>query len=380
MSLDCTTPRPAIADLHSATKTEISTRMLGGAPVLPMSNEDVLAFVMAGVTNMMHGFVAQGLKESDPKDMCCDNLVAYAARHGIFMQAASRARGVLVVTGTPGATIPGNIRFVGEGAQEYKLDPSYITNPTVLDGSGSAALFVAASGGGERYNVPGATQLTVSSTIPDINILATVSTAGLIGGTDDETCDELRARVLAAEERGTLSTNVSWFVTETMTFPGVTRACSDECEGCCEQGLLLYPFFDGAYEDGVPPQSVVDSMNLWMFGPARTHGEGLAPIGVLGEYRVAVPTVLNVELACVDGCAPNVAETAAVALQTIINDETCVGSRVCLEHLAAAITNAIGKDACISSPVFTFDGTLLHRDDAFAYLACGHYLKLGTVV
>lgn len=379
MSLDCTTPRPSITDLHTSTKTEISTRMLNGAPVLPMSNEDVLAFIMAGVTNMMHGFVSQGLKESDPADMCCDNLVAYAARRGIYLQAAERARGVLTITGTPGAAVPGNIRFVGEGAQEYKLDPSYITNPTVLDGSGSAVLFVAASGGGVRYNLPGGAQLTVSSTIPNIDILATVSSAGVIGGADDEECETLRARVLDAEAKGTLSTNVNWFVGKTLTFPGVTRACNDECEGCCEQGMLLYPFFDGAYEDGVPPQSVIDAMNLWMFGPARTHGEGLAPIGVLGEYRAAVPTVLSVVLSCVDGCAPNVEEVVATAVAAFITEETCVGSKICLERLAAAITNAVGKDACLAPPAFNFDGSLLYRDDAFAYLACGHYLKLGTV-
>lgn len=379
MSLDCTTPRPSIADLHAATKTEISTRMLNGAPVLPMSNEDVLAFIMSGVANMMHGFVAQGLKESDPKEMCCDNLVIYAARRGIFLQAADRARGVLTITGTPGAVIPANIRFVNDEAQEYKLDPSYITNPTALDGGGSAVLFVAASGGGLRYNAPGGTVLTVSSTIPNIDITATVSTAGITGGTDDESCDALRARVLDAEEKGTLSTNVDWFVGKTMSFPGVTRACNDECEGCCEQGLLLYPFFDGAYEDGVPPQTVIDSMNLWMFGPARTHGEGLAPIGVVGEYRVALPTVMNIELSCVDGCAPNAEEVAAAAVEQVIRDETCVGSRVCLEHLTAAIVNALGKDSCMAPPVFTFDGSLLHRDDAYAYLACGRYLKLGAV-
>lgn len=380
MSLDCTIPRPDISDLQEATKTEISTRMLGGAPVLPMSNEDVLAFVMAGVTNMMHGFVTQGLKESDPKDMCCDNLVAYAARHGIYIQAAARARGLVTITGTPGATIPGNIRFVGDDAQEYKLDPSYITNPTVLSGAGSAVLSIAASGGGTRYNAPGGTQLVVSSTIPNIDGTATTSTAGLTGGTDDETCDELRARVLDAEERGTLSTNVSWFIEQTMAFPGVTRACNDECEGCCEQGLLLYPFFDGAYTDGVPPQSVVDAMNVWMFGPARTHGEGLAPIGVMGEYRVPTATVMNVQLACVDGCAPNVAEVAATALAAVIKEETCVGSSICLEHLAAAITNALGPAACAGRPTFIFDDSILYNDGTYAYLACGHYLKLGTVV
>lgn len=376
MSLDCTIPRPSIEDLQQAAKTEISTRMLGGAPVLPMSNEDVLSFIFAGTTNLMHGYVAQGLKESDPKDMCCDNLVKYAARRGIFLQGSERGRGIVIITGTPGAAIPGNIRFVDELSQEYKLDPSYVTNPVVMPAEGSVALFIAASGGGARYNKPGGTVLTVSTTIPDIDIEATVTTAGILGGTDDETCDQLRDRVLASEKQGAVSTNTAWFMSQTLKWPGVSRACSDECERCCEQGLVLYPFFDGAYEDGVPPISVIDAMNLWMFGPARTHGEGLAPIGTLGEYRAALPTLLTIHVDCVEGCAPNAATSITTAVEAVIRDETCVGSRICLEHLRKAVLNALGKDNCPKGITFEFDGTLLHNDGTFAYLDCGHYLKL----
>lgn len=379
MSLDCTIPRPSIEELQQTAKTEISTRMLGGAPVLPLSNEDILSFIFAGTVNLMHGYVAQGLKESDPKDMCCDNLVTYAARRGIFLQGAERARGVVVITGTPGAAIPANIRFVDENSQEYKLDPSYVTNPTVLNGGGSASLFIAASGGGVRYNHAGGTALTVSTTIPGINIEATVTAAGIIGGADEETCEQLRTRVLESEKMGAVSTNTTWFLSQTLRYPGVSRACSDECERCCDQGLVLYPFFDGAYEDGVPPASVIDSMNLWMFGPARTHGEGLAPIGLLGEYRAAAPTYLTVHVDCVIGCAPNAGDTIFAAVDAVIKAETCVGSRVCIEHLRRAVLNALGEDNCPRSVTFEFDDSLLHNDGTFAYLDCGRFLKQNPV-
>jgi uncharacterized phage protein gp47/JayE len=378
VSLDCTLPRPSIEELQQSVKTEISTRMLGGAPVLPFSNEDVLAFIMAGTVNLMHGYVAQGLKESDPKDMCCDNLVAYAARRGIFLQGAERSRGIVIITGVAGAAIPANIRFVDDASQEYKLDPSYTTNPTVLDADGSAALFIAASGGGSRYNQAPGTVLTVSTTIPDINISATVTTAGLIGGADDETCDQLRVRVLDSEKQGALSTNVDWFLSKSKSWPGVTRICTDECEQCCEETIVMYPFFDGAYENGIPPSSVIDSMNTWMFGPARTHGEGLAPIGISGSYKVALPTGLKVTVRCVAGCSPNTEETVAAAVRAVILDETCVGSTICLEHLKRAVTNSLGT-ACAAEPVLEFDETILTQDEQFAYLDCGRYLRLTEV-
>src|SRR3982750_3658114 len=94
-SIDCTLPRPDSATLQQKLKTEFSQRLLGGAPVLPMSAEDVLSFVMAGTVNLMHGFVTQALKENDPKTMCCDNLITYGAQHGIDLQASTRAKGYI---------------------------------------------------------------------------------------------------------------------------------------------------------------------------------------------------------------------------------------------------------------------------------------------
>ena len=44
--LTCVLPRPDIGELHSQLSAELSKRLLGGGPVLPMSAEDVLAFVI----------------------------------------------------------------------------------------------------------------------------------------------------------------------------------------------------------------------------------------------------------------------------------------------------------------------------------------------
>src|SRR5262245_52605887 len=148
--ISCVLPRPAIAELHDQLATELSKRLLGGAPVLPMTTEDVLAFVMAGSTNLMHGFVSQALRENDPQWMCCDNLVKYATRRGVNLRAATRAKGYVAISGDPQAPIPSNLRFVGESSREYKLDPGVTFNPTLLDQSGRAAIRVVANiGGGE---------------------------------------------------------------------------------------------------------------------------------------------------------------------------------------------------------------------------------------
>ena len=93
-------PRPDIAELQQDLKTELSQRMLGGTPVLPMSAEDILAFVMAGTVNLMHGYVTQALKENNPATMRRDNHRRDARGEPARGDARERLRRAL--TRTPG--------------------------------------------------------------------------------------------------------------------------------------------------------------------------------------------------------------------------------------------------------------------------------------
>src|SRR5262245_21651431 len=304
-SIDCVLPRPDIATLHQQTSAELSKRLLGGAPVLPMSAEDILAFVMAGTANLMHGFVTQALKENDPATMCCDNLITYGARRGIDLRAATRAKGYVAITGTPGAAISPTIRFVGDSSREYKLDPGVTFNPTTLDTNGGAVLRVVATLGGSAYDLAAGAALVVSTTLPGIDLDATVVGNGITGGSDDETCEQLRARIVEAESSGVITTNGAWYLQQAQRFPGVTRVCFDECEQCCDPAhIIMFPFFEGVYGDavtapyGVPPGDVLCEMTEWLFGVNAGHGEGLAPMGITGSFAAALPTMLTVKAYC----------------------------------------------------------------------------------
>jgi len=383
--IGCTLPRPDIAELHDQLTTELSKRLLGGAPVLPMTTEDVLAFVMAGTTNLMHGWVSQALRENDPASMCCDNLVKYAARHGINLRAATRAKGYVAISGEPRAPIPPNLRFVGAASREYKLDPGVTFNPIILDDTGRAALRVVAAVGGAEFNLTPGSPLTVSSTTPGIDGDAIVIGNGLIGGTSNETCEQLRARVLAAEASGVLSTNERWYVTETLRYPGVTRACIDECEGCCDpNNVVIYPFMEGVYGDavtapyGVPPAEVIEEMNRWMFGSNPGKGEGIAPVGITGRYACAKPVKINIVGHCFRHCANITVERVVKSLNTWLRIMLCVGSPICKAHLTNVIYMAAG-DPCFSGVSFSFNPPqgIRRVDDAYIVTECGYLPVLG---
>jgi Baseplate J-like protein len=384
--ITCVLPRPDIEELSEAVRTELSKRLLGGAPVLPLSSEDILAFVMAGTVNLMHGFVTQALKEQDPATMCCDNLVIYAARHGYSMRGATRSKGYAAITGNPDVPIPPTLRFVGEASREYKLDPGVTFNPVRLDATGRAVVRIVSTLAGSQFDLAAAAVLTVATTTPGIDMTATVVGSGITGGSTEETCDQLRSRVVAGEASGVIVTNNAWYLQQALRYPGVTRVCTDECGECCDPHFVaIYPFMEGVYGDvdeapyGVPPCDVLDEMTDWMFGTEIGKGQGLAPVGTVGGFLPALPTVINVTLPCFKGCNDATRLRIEEAMRQFIRATYCVGSRICKDELRSVVRDVTGRDTCFASVNFSFDDGVRWQDDAYAYVGCGFFPVLGTV-
>jgi len=385
--IDCVLPRPDIGQLHDELAAELSRRLLGGAPVLPGSAEDVLSFVVGGAVNLMFGAVSQTLAQNDTATMCCDSIVAYGARRGIDLRGATRSKGYVAISGTPASPIPATIRFVGASSREYKPDPATVTNPVELDSSGRAALRTVAAGPGSIFNLDVGATLTVTTTIPGIDMEATVVGSGLTGGTDDETCDGLRARILSAEASEAVVANEAWLLQQTLKYPGVTRACTDDCAACCDPTFTtIYPFFESVYGKdymtepfGVPPCSVLDEMTEWMFGREPGRGHGLAQTGQRGVYSEALPTVMDVTAQCLSGCPDGAEDRIRAALWPYIRANFCVGSTICKEQVTGAIMRALGPQPCLAHIHLDFGDTIGNEDDANAYLACGRFLVLGSI-
>ena len=384
--LTCVLPRPDIGELHSQLSAELSKRLLGGGPVLPMSADDVLAFVIAGAVNLTHGFVTQALKENDPATMCCDNLVTYGAQHGIQLRGATRAKGYIALSGTAGALIPSTMRFVASSSREYKLDPAVTFNPKSLGPDGAVVRVVSVTAGAV-FNAPTGTVMTVATTTPGINGEAIVVGNAITGGSDNEDCEELRMRIMAYERAGALTTTAAWYCQKTMTYPGVTQCCEEECNQCCDpMNLTIYPFMHGVYGDkltapyGVPPVEVLEEMTHWMFGDLPGMGQGLAPFGIRGKFCAAQPTHLTMKAYCHRGCPSGTTDRIKAGLQTYIANNTCVGTPICKGQMATVAYMSSGIENCFSSISFEFDGSVARQDNAFAYLDCGHFLVIEDVV
>lgn len=366
----CDFPRPDVETVAQRLRNEISFRSLNGAPVLPGSVEDAFSYVGAGLFYEMWGALQQKWSQLDLSTMCCDNLMIWAARRNIYMQSSKRSAGYAILSGTADAAIPSGAIWVDASSNQYQLDLSTATNPTALDATGAASVRISSVLGGAAYNLAGGAALTLSSVTTGINQAATLSTAGLTGGTDDENCDAFRARLIAMRQNGVISTNQAWYKEKTLEWPGVTRVCFDDCTNAPGRNwITIYPFFDGVYPSGIPPQAVLDEMSAWMFGAIPGQGDGIAPVGASGNYAIAGTSQLTVTIS---GLALSLAAQNLIAanIKQTLFESVCVGGTICKSLITNAISAVTGA-SCYSAITYILDANAT-QDGVNIYLSCGH--------
>lgn len=116
-------------------------------------------------------------------------LERHASLRGITRKTATAATGTIHFTGTAGASIP-----IGTAANTSAGVGFVTTSAGTLDGTGNATVAAQASVAGSAGNQLATTALTLNSAPAGVQSAAMITT--MTGGTDVETDDALRARLL----------------------------------------------------------------------------------------------------------------------------------------------------------------------------------------
>ncbi|MGL5736317.1 MAG: baseplate J/gp47 family protein, partial [Beijerinckiaceae bacterium] len=190
--LTCTLKRPAPQTLFDRVKNLFSANVLGGADVIPESNEWYVVQNDYATQEMYYSLAEQMWRERDPRYACCDNLVEMAARDGIYPRPAAHAQGYVKVTGTAGSAIPSTFN-VTSGGQTYTVAPGAIL-PTVVPTTLTFTARVMAVDAGSAGNGLGTTAGRITTSIPGISQDVQVCGGYFCGGSDAETCEEFRQR------------------------------------------------------------------------------------------------------------------------------------------------------------------------------------------
>lgn len=119
-------------------------------------------------------------------------VIQHCADVGIYRKQPAAAVGLITGTGTPGAVYPAGVRFVSASA-------IYVSTAAATaggDGSVSFAVSAETKGADGNRDAGGAVSLADPGLYPDLSPSFTVSSAGLGGGADLESIDDLRQRGL----------------------------------------------------------------------------------------------------------------------------------------------------------------------------------------
>lgn len=130
---------------------------------------------------------------------------------------ASEASGLVSFTGQAGSIVPINSQMQASGNL-------YQTTAQITVGSGPTSGPVTAITAGTIGNLDPETTIAFSQTLLGVDQSATV--IEMDGGTDPETDDELRARILQRIQNPAMGGDAADYVTWALQVPGVTRAWS----------------------------------------------------------------------------------------------------------------------------------------------------------
>lgn len=324
--------RPTLPEIISRIEADMSSRLIGGAPVVRRSVLGVLSRVFAGAVHMLYGFVAwlsnqivPGAISNDP-----EYLEKHADSWGIIRIPPEYAIGNASISGTAGVVIPkGTILQRSDGVQ-YASTTSY-----TVPGS-NPVLAVQSIVAGASGNAVEGVALTFASPISGVTASASVATGGIGGGADGESDDALRTRLLYRIQNPPQGGSVADYEIWATLVAGVSKAY---CFPLYDQPNNSYPApgYVGVAiigPSGIPDGGTVSNVQAYL--------NNVRPVSAV--VTAYAPTAQNVSFTI--NISPNNADVRA-AIKAEITDlfarEARPNSTITLSHINEAISVAVGE-------------------------------------
>lgn len=241
--------QPTLSDLFSTSLNDIvASNVTQGKSLLPKSILRRLAWMFANLVWGNYDYLSYCYRQAVPWTATDENLDAWGALRDVTLKDATAS--VLTLTssgGNAGIPLPAQTVITRADGVTYATTVGVTT-----DANGAVTCTVECQQTGTVGNCDPGTSFTLQTAIPGINA-AFASVATVTTGTDVETPDEFRTRVLQAfatpDGGGKASDYVKW----AETAPGVTRAwCLPNGAGIGT--VVVYTMFDDAEAaaDGFP--------------------------------------------------------------------------------------------------------------------------------
>ncbi len=279
--------RPTLRQLMLRFQADLRAYTEGGDALLRSSVERALARIVPGLTHGLHGHLARVVRQLLP-DTCDEpQVLRWAAILGLTLKPAAPAAGPAEFA-TTGPSIPlGELVQRGDGVQ-YE-----VTSAAVESGVVKVELLAVVAGA--AGNADPATPLALVSPVAGVDSEGEVIGDGLTDGTDVETAEQLRARVLQRLSTPPRGGGRGDYVAWALEVPGVTRAW--ETPRVAGAGTVGVQFVTDGEADPIPSSGKVTEVQDYLVARAPvTIGRSIDGewVGVITTAPVALPLVIEI--------------------------------------------------------------------------------------
>jgi len=268
---------PTLRDVRSIVRDRITGSLPGADASVPNSVLRVLSDTQGGLCHLTLQYIdwlaLQLLPDTAEKE--------WLDRHGdIWLnnadgstgrKVATLAEGQIEMTGIGGTVVPSGTRFV------YSNVNYEITSEVIIQPSSPTPAPVRALDAGVIGNIEAGTTISLITTVPGLDGSGTV--IALDGGTDEESDDLLRVRVLERIRNPPMGGAAHDYVAWAKAVPGVTRAWAAAEQG---PGTITVRFLMDdlrADDDGWPTPGDIQTVHNYI--------DQMRPVTVMGCYVLA---------------------------------------------------------------------------------------------
>lgn len=293
---------------------------------LQQSDAQVLSRAHAGAAFAIYGYMQWIAKQILP-DTADEAMLERQAQLRIGgRKQPTTATGTVQVTGTTGAFLPEGTVLQSSSGKKYT-----VTEAVALTGTTANATVVSVEKGADNNLATGET-LSFVSPVASIEDTATVQDPGITGGTDLESIEDLRDRVIRSYRVIPCGGDADDYVTWALEVEGITRAWTI--------GNYMGPGTVGVFcvrddDDPITP----DENELQA---VKDHIETVRP--VTADVYVLAPTLKSINVTVkVTPDSQSVRTAVQTALANMIQSEATLGGTIYLSHIRAAISSATGE-------------------------------------
>lgn len=290
--------RPTLTDLRAQNQSYIETQISGVGKLLRFSNMRVLSDVVSGMAHLHYGYLDYIALQATPATATDEYLAAWGALKSVYRKSASASICAQVTfTGEAGSVIPAGLVLTRSDNYQYTID-KIVTIGSDGKGTGSVTAVLIdpkqdVSGGGVSGNTQAGTRLTLESPPLGVDSTAIMNIAAT-GGSDIESENSFRERILFAYQNISNGGSKSDFIKWARAVPGVTRAwCVRRIVGAGTVGVYVMTDTSNVNDDGFPSGSDgISSREDW--GAIRATGTQ----GVVADYIYDLQPVTALVFVC----------------------------------------------------------------------------------